>query len=247
MKRVLPLLLCASLFVLCFSGCAVVNFGFGNTNMVTGEGDLESYEIKVGQFSKIRVDGYCDVNYYAASSDTVTLQIQPNLREYYEVEVVRDELVVRTKRGTSTHAIKTPVLTVSAPVLTAVRIDGVSAFRAQDKIVADSLTITIDGAGSGEAEIEVDRLTAEVDGVGSLSLSGTAANADLRLDGAGRLNALSLQTKDAKVKLNGVGSISVSCSDNLTISADGVGSVEYKGSPSIDLNKSGLATIRKVS
>jgi len=40
--------------------------------------------------------------------------------------------------------------------------------------------------------------------------------------------------------------ITVSCSDDLRITAGGVGTVEYRGSPTIDMTRGGLVTIRQL-
>ena len=248
MKRVIPLLLCAVLLIPCFSGCAVINFGGAwNTQTVTGTGNLDSYEIKVGEYSKIRVSGFCNIHYYASSSDAVTLEIQSNLREYIEVEVKGDELVVGTKRGYSINTAKTPVLTVYTPVLTRLDVSGAGSFTAYDTIIADSFSVNLSGAGSGKAELAVDSLSIQISGAGSFDLSGRADAADFDMSGAGNLNASSLQTREAKVRLAGAGTIKVNCSDKLNINASGVGTIEYRGSPSTDISKSGMVTVRQVN
>ena len=247
MKRVISLTLCVLLLVSCFSGCAVVNFSDWNIQTVTGTGDLESYEIKVDEYHRIRVSGFCNVRYYASSSDTVTLEIQPNLRDYIEVASNGSVLVIETKRGYSINTSKTPVLTVYTPVLNRLDISGAGSFTAYDTIIGDSFSVNLSGAGSGKAELAVDSLSIQISGAGSFDLSGRADSADFEMSGAGSLSALSLNTREAKVRLAGAGTVKVHCSGNLRIDASGVGTIEYSGSPSVDLSKSGMVTVRQVN
>jgi len=230
----------------CFCGCVIVNITSSNT--VTGKGDPEKYEIKTGVFSGIIIEGYCNINYYPAPSDIITLEVQPNLREYYTVEVINGDLVVRNTKKINISSNKTfrPVLTVSTPVLNRLIVTGAGTFTAHDKITTDTLSFMIRGAGSGKAELDAEYFSAIVSGAGNLELSGKADIAELSISGTGTLNAFELETRDATVNLSGSGTVRMGVSENLHISASGAGSVEYKGTPGLSLNTSGAVRIRQV-
>ena len=248
MKKKLLLALCrviiAVLVVTGLSGCVFVSLSDFGT--MTAKGAREIYEFKVGEYTGIKVEGYCDVRYYAAQSDTVALAVSPNVLEYYTIEVINDELVVRTSKRINFSSKNSPVLTVSTPVLKRLSIEGAGTFTTQDKITAPSLAFILRGAGTARAELDVDNLYSELSGAGELELSGRADTADLNLSGTGDLDALSLQTREATVSLSGAGKIRVSCSDNLRINADGMGEVVYRGSPKININKGGMVSITQV-
>jgi len=233
--------------IMIFNGCVIVNLG--NYDSVTAKGDLESYEINVGQFSGIKVQGYCEINYYAAGGKpgTVILEVQPNVREYFIVEVVNNDLVLRTKKRVNFPFRKNPVLTVYSSEMNRIVIDGASAFTAHDKITSDSLTVSLRGAGSGVAELDVNHLSVEISGAGNYKLSGRAETAGLILSGTGDLDALALVTRDASVDLTGAGTIKVHCNGFLNIRANGLGTVEYRGNPGLNLNRGGLVSIRQVN
>jgi len=241
MRKSILTVLC-TILVLCFSGCVVVSLSDANT--VSGKGDREKYEINVGEFNRIKVEGNCEIRYYAAPSNIVTLEVQSNLREYFVVDVQNNELIVRTTKNISKSS--TPVLTVSTPALNSLTISGECTFNANDKIKTDTFILTISGAGEGKAELEVNNLKANISGACSFELSGKADNADISMSGAGEFKAFSLQVREATVGFSGAGAIKINCSEKLSINANGAGSIEYKGSPSISLNKNGLVSIKKV-
>jgi len=244
MKKIILFALCA-MIMLSVSGCVVA--GFSNVNAVSGRGNLEKYEFRVGDYTGIRIEGFCNINYHAAPSNTVTLEVQPNLREYFVVEVVGGDLVVRTTRRVNVSSGRTPVLTVSTPTLNRLSIEGAGTFTAHDKITADSFDLSLLGAVSGKAELDVRNFYIDMSGAGRFELSGVADTADIRTAGAGELNALSLQTRTATINFSGVGSAKISCSENLSIDANGTGSVEYRGSPHINLRQSGFVSIKQVN
>lgn len=245
MKRLIPILLSLCFLAISLCGCVAVNpsplFGGG----VAGKGDPEKFEFKVGEIREIRIDFYCDINYYAAPSDTVSFEVQPNLMEYIRIEESGGVLTVRSTRAISLPN-KAPVLTVSTPLLTRFIFNGAGTITTFDPISADSFTLRLAGAGRSYIKLDVDRLDVNMSGAGNYELSGRADSANFTMSGAGSLEALSLVTREAKVDFSGMGTVRIDCSEKLRISADGMGTVEYKGSPSIDLDKSGLVNIRKI-
>jgi len=254
MRKNILFVLC-TVFVLCFYGCVLINFSNENraasgSGSVSGKGVPEKYEIRVGEYNRIKVEGgNCEIQYYSAPSNTVTLEVQPNLREYFVVEVKNSELIVRTTKRINTYSNKsfTPVITVSTPVLNGLTITGACKLKTNDKIKADTFILEVNGASAGKAELDVKSFKASISGAGSFELSGRADNAEIELSGAGELNAFSLQMREAQVNLSGAGSIKINCSEKLHIKASGASEVEYMGSPNISLNTSGAVSIKKVN
>ena len=246
MKKVILLILCMMLSTVFLTGCVMINFSPGSYGVVQGKGVPETYTYYVGDFTEIRVELLCDIEYYSAPSDAVTLEIQPNLKEYMVVEESGGVLTVRSTKNIVWSG-KAPVLTVSIPVLNKLQITGAGNFTARDTITAEKLSIRTDGAGHLYAILDVDELSIRMNGASSFELSGRADSADFDLDGAGTVDALPLQTRNATVGLSGVGTVRLSCSENLRINADGMGRVEYRGSPSVDMNTDGLISVSKVT
>ncbi|MCL2264526.1 MAG: DUF2807 domain-containing protein [Treponema sp.] len=234
----------AALIVVFLNSCIIVNlFDF---NAEAGRGAPETYEFKVGQYNGIKVNSSCDIRYYSAASDTVTLSVQPNLREFYIIEVKNNDLTIRTTKRIRHNSASNPVLTVSAPELNRLIINGACNFISMDKIISDSLEINFTGAGDSRAEIDVKSLSVDISGAGRLLLSGKADSANFDMDGAGEVDALSLLTRETKIKFSGAGALKVNCSEKLSIDADGLGSVAYRGNPSVSLNRNGLVDIKQI-
>ena len=208
---------------------------------------MEKFTFNVNEITEIRVEMLCNIVYHSAPSDTVTLEVQQNLMEYISVEESGGVLTVRSTRSLNiTGTGNTPVLTVSTPSLKHVLHAGAGRFNAVDPITGDDFSINIAGAADARAVLAVQNLSVNLAGAGSMELSGTADSANISMAGAGRLDALQLQTRSASINLAGVGAVSISCSDNLSVVAGGVGTVEYRGSPTLDLTRGGLVTVRQV-
>jgi len=252
MKKIL--IITFAFISICFSGCIVVNLA--DVNTPKPQGKQEVYTFLVGEYKGIHISGYCDVNYYSTPSDAVTLKVHSNLLEYFVIEVVNDILVIRTTKRIHYGSGQKAQITVSVPVLESVTIDGfngsggfgnVSTFTAMDKITSDVFHLLVRSAAEGKAELDVDNLFINIVGAGTYKLSGRADTADIRLSGAGVLDALDLRTSDTMINLSGAGTIRINCSDNLQINAEGAGTVEYRGSPKLNQKTSGVVTIKQIN
>jgi len=253
MKKLFKTALYLTLIVLTVSflltGCVFLNLSndVPGGNAIQAKGDREDYEIRVGAFNKIKIEGACEIYYNRGNSDTVTLSVQPNIREYIDVFVVNSELIIQPNRNINYRLNNRPVLTVYTPLLNQVTIEGTGAFTANDKITADSFTLNIAGAGSGTAELEVNTLDVIFSGAGDVKLSGKAENSTVTVSGTGGYDALSLLTKDSVINLSGAGAVKVNSTGTLSINAGGAGSIEYKGSPALQLNTNGLVKIKNLN
>jgi len=256
MKKLISLSVCTILAVVLLTGCVVIDFSpYGSTGGISGvggagvagSGNMETFTFNVGEVTEIRVEMLCNIVYSSSSSNSVTLEVQPNLMDHIIVEESGGVLTVRSTRNINVTGLgNTPVLTVSSPSLSKVSHAGAGRFTASDTIVGDSFSLSITGAADGKAELNVQSLSVNLAGAGNFELSGTADTADISMAGAGRLDALDLQTRTATVNLAGVGTVRISCSDSLSVTAGGVGTVEYRGSPSVDISRGGLVTVRQV-
>jgi len=248
MKRIIILALSVALIAVFLTGCVTLNFSPNGRTGVAGRGSMEVFTFNVNEITEVRVEMLCNIVYHSAPSDTVTLEVQSNLMEYIRVEESGGVLTVRATRNLNISGTgNTPVLTVSSPSLGRVFHAGAGRFNAVDPITVDDFSINIAGAADARAVLDVQNLSVTLAGAGSLELSGTADRADISMSGAGSLNALELHTRSASINLAGVGTVRISCSDDLSIVAGGVGTVEYRGSPTLDLARGGLVTVRQVN
>jgi hypothetical protein len=238
-------LLCAALAATLLTGCVTVNFGPGIMGGVVGRGNMETHTYAVGEIREIRIESACNIEFYTAPSNTVTLEIQRNLLEYFVVEERNGVLTIRATRTINWHN-NLPTLTVSTPALERLVFSGAGSFTAHDPIIADSLNLNMSGAARISARVEVDTLDAWLSGAGDITLRGTANTANLIMSGAGRIEAMSLIARDVTATLSGVGAIQTYATDRLRIHAGGVGSVEHAGAATVDYNGGGVVTVRRV-
>ena len=120
-----------------------------------------------------------------------------------------------------------------------------------DIIIRDFKGVNFNLISSGLGNISFlnsnfDNLDIKITGKGTVIAEGKVENLTATVDGLGTLNAFSLETKTADVKLNGLGSIEVNVLKKLTAKVNGVGKVRYLGNPTLEKTElNGLGQIKK--
>lgn len=85
----------------------------------------------------------------------------------------------------------------------------------------------------------------EVLGSGAVEIGGRADSQNLSVSGSGDYRAMELESKQAKVDVEGAGSAVVNASDALDVTVGGAGSVEYAGDPAVEQDGSGAGRVSK--
>ena len=114
----------------------------------------------------------------------------------------------------------------------------------------NSSKIKLDVEGAANAyiyNINAGFVETDVKGAAALDLSGTADYFEIDLEGAGKIEAKSLISKKAEIRISGAGSASVSVTDELLADIDGVGKLDYYGDPVLKNISGGLTDVEQVS
>ncbi len=125
-------------------------------------------------------------------------------------------------------------------------IQGAAHVETQGSLALEHLEMELSGASEVYLELDVEDLQIHLNGMSSANLWGEAKRAEIKLAGAGTVNALDMETKSLKINLAGAGSADVHAKDYLKIQVAGAGRVAYKGSPEIDQQISGAGSIKRL-
>ncbi len=101
----------------------------------------------------------------------------------------------------------------------------------------------------GGAKIEMDMKADDVKIVGEggvmFELNGIAKSLEIKLSGAGHVDADDFKVEDADFRIEGVGSGSVYATETLSAKIEGVGKISYKGNPELTKNIDGIGSITR--
>ena len=91
------------------------------------------------------------------------------------------------------------------------------------------------------------RLEIDLSGAADITVSGTAETFVVGLSGAAEVDARALAAANADIRVSGAGSVALAVTDTLKAKISGVGSVYYYGSPAVTSNVSGLGEVEQRS
>ena len=173
---------------------------------------------KVDDFSSIRIKAVANVEFTQGDKYSLRLEGKEKWVKLTTTEVKDGCLIIDFKRGEkrSVKNINGLKLYVTAPTLEEVELTGVGSLECKEPLKLDDFTLRISGVGSaevadltcrrftvslngvGDAEVNVDcdYLKARMGGVGSLELRGSADEADVSRSGIGSVNTKRLKIKN---------------------------------------------------
>lgn len=105
--------------------------------------------------------------------------------------------------------------------------------------------LQVEGGAKIEMELKVDDLKVVGEGGVSFEFRGVAENFDVRISGAGHLDADQLKSETVSVAIEGVGGASVYATKYLKARIEGVGKIRYRGDPEVDKIINGIGFVSR--
>jgi hypothetical protein len=206
------------------AGCTVPN------PCIEGSGLVITDSRSPGDFS--RIDLVIPAELVIRQEDTPSLTISAD-------ENILPLITTTINNGKLTIAYTQPCIRPSQPITiqaTAPEIKGLAILgsgdiRSTGTLVTDTLDTGITGTGSINLDVQTSMLTSTITGTGTEAIRGHAMSHQIQIPGAGRVEALSLETRNTSINIIGSGSAEVQANSALSITIIGSGSVVYSGNP----------------
>lgn len=210
-----------------------------------GKGSIVEQNFNVSSFNAIETSSSADVTVVKGDSLQVTLSDYENLIEFWDVKVLNNSLIIRTKPFSSLVNSRAKVTVVIPDELYQVAVSGSgdielnSAFNSLEKA-------SISGSGSikGNVNAAYSKLNLTISGSGSFNFLGTAEELKAITTGSGRMYLSDLVANDATCTVSGSGNMYVHALNSLKVVITGSGNVVYSGNPLIDVHASGSGNVK---
>lgn len=214
---------------------------------VKGNGNTVTIERSVGEYDRVALAGWFDVELVDGNEGDLTLTGESNLLEYIKTEVKDGKLVIKQRKGVNLKPSnwKDGILIV-VPIE---NIDGVSLSGSGDIVgktvlKSDNFKTSISGSGDITLEIEAKSIDASMSGSGDINLSGKATDLEVSVSGSGDIKAYDLEADFVDAQVSGSADIKVTANEMLKARVSGSGDISFKGNPKkIDTKSSGSGNI----
>jgi len=228
-----------------FAACAAT-LSSCHTTCVKGSGKESSEDRKVQSFTKLKILGGYKVLLKQDSSFSVHIDADDNLLRYINTSNSGSELKIKTEKNIcSDHDI---TLTIGVKDLEAVECSGAVELSNHDTLHVQDLELKLNGANKVDMSINAGRLTTHGAGSTNVKLRGQATTHDVRLTGAGSLDAFDFVVSSYDIETTGAVHSKINVLKDLNVHSTGASELQYKGNPSnVSTSKTGAADIKKVN
>ncbi len=206
--------------------------------------DWNSKIYDIGEFTEIYIEGGYKV--YLIQGDENSLKVKASdddVFDYLKIKNNGGELTINVVR--EHFNFDRIILYITFKELKKVNIEG--GVKLETKGYLDLANFEMYVAGGAKIELAMKANDVHIVGEGGVlfELKGVAESLDIKISGAGHIDAEELKSKDVSIQIEGVGTASVYATTTLNAKIEGVGRVTYSGDPKVTRYIDGLGSIKR--
>jgi len=201
---------------------------------------------QTGSFDSVEISGAAIVQFTQGPAEQVRVEGDEDARQSVDVEVRQGVLHIRPNGSWKFWSAQRARIAITARDLRRVTISGAADFSATQPVQCESLDVNISGSGLARFDkLQAESLRFRVSGAGDGQMAGSANELQIVVSGRGEFRGENLQSRRAKVVVNGIGEVRVWATQWLGVNVSGVGTVDYWGTPLVERQSSGVAKINE--
>ena len=201
---------------------------------------------QTGSFDSVEISGAAIVQFTQGPAEQVRVEGDEDARQSVDVEVRQGVLHIRPNGSWKFWSAQRARIVITARDLRRVTISGAADFSATQPVQCESLDVNISGSGLARFDkLQAESLRFRVSGAGDGQMAGSANELQIVVSGRGEFRGENLQSRRAKVVVNGIGEVRVWATQWLGVNVSGVGTVDYWGTPLVERQSSGVAKINE--
>ncbi|MEK6153850.1 DUF2807 domain-containing protein [Flavobacteriaceae bacterium 3-367] len=166
--------------------------------------------LQLDSFENVDLDGNIRLFLEQGTTPVVELEAKKerHLAEYY-VEVRNGTLFIQHREEEGFRSAPKIHVYLSHPGISGLEMDGLIHVVSTAPVESETLRIKGDGLIKGDLEVNVKTLKIGLDGLCTMYLSGHADEADLQLNGMGKIDARELETAELRKSADGLARVRV--------------------------------------
>jgi hypothetical protein len=206
---------------------------------IEGNGKLVTRDVNVSSFDALQASGVYELKLSQGSKETVKIEADENLQEYFTVHNEGNKLVIdmeklKDKNLNTKNKMK---VYITFKKLKELELKTVGNVSSEEQLSFDDLDLNTKNVGNVDLNLTAKKLNLDSKSVGNVKLSGKADEAVVRHKGVGSIEASNFVVQTMDIENEGVGSAEVNAEKNLKVKDSFMGKVKNKGA----------ATMRKMN
>jgi hypothetical protein len=213
---------------------------------VQGSGHQSTQTLKMGDFSRINIEGGFKVVLKQDSSKNVSITADDNLQQYIHTESDGDELHIYRRKNVCESG--QAVINIGVRNLNAIKGSGAISFSSDGKLHTQDLQIKLSGAGKVDFDLTAANVTTRGSGSTDITLRGQATSHHVELTGEGTVSALDFVVGSYDIHTTGASQCQINVLNSLNVNTTGSSDIKYRGNPTdVNSSKTGSSTLTKIN
>ncbi|WP_372936217.1 head GIN domain-containing protein [Mariniphaga sediminis] len=204
----------------------------------------ESKTYETGEFNHLFLEGAFSVQLIQGRQSSLVVEASDG-RAFDYLEVTNNDGLLHLHVDRKPFDLTKITLLVTFENLEYLHIFGGIRLDTHGYLDLDDLTLLLEGGAKVDLKVKARRVEVENKGGVLCELSGVAESLDVRLAGAGHINAGELKARDVDFKIEGVGTGRVFATETLYARINGAGKVKYRGNPEVTQEIEGLGSVSR--
>lgn len=232
------------IFALLFAVAAVVNVSAQSVK-VKGNGNVISKTYSVSSFDRIELNGLFNTVIRQSGSESVRIEIDDNLQQYFKPEVEGNTLRIVQTEGVNIRESKKHAVYISVKSISSVSNNGVGNLSSDGLLESGDFSLICNGVGNVDLELKAESINLVMSSVGNVELEGSADNGEFTLAGVGNVDAEEFKIENLKISNSGVGNAKVYVTGEIQPAISGAGNIRCKGNPKVNgLSQNGVGKFK---
>ncbi len=206
------------------------------------EWDTKTYEVE--DFTKIHLEGGYKVILTQGNAPSLKIE-SSNSHVFDEIDVNSYGELLKLTISKEWFSFRPVTLYITFKDLDKIHIEGGVKLETKGYVDLDDITVHVEGGAKIEMDLKANNVSTISEGGVLFDLEGYTKSLDVKVSGAGHVDAVELKADEVKVKIEGIGTASVHAVETLYAKIEGVGKVRYKGDPDVHKNIEGLGAVTR--
>ena len=211
-------------------------------SVAQNDDDWESETYSIGDFTKIDLEGGFKVFLIQGKQNSLTIKATDrDVFDYIEVKNYESTLDVEVDRRP--FDFERVNLHITFETLEELKIEGGVKLKTKGYLDLQDLYVKVEGGARIEMNMKAENVQVIGEGGMLFELKGVTKSLDVRVSGAGHVDAEELKAKNVHFRVEGVGTGNVYATETLNAKIEGVGKVKYRGNPEVTKNIEGVGSV----
>jgi hypothetical protein len=222
----------------------VVSCRYDYRNPISGNGKVNSSEIKVAGFSKLQISDNLNVLIIPYDTEKVVIEADENIVNIIKVEQKDSVLKIFTDR--KIRMARSKKVIVYSNKLNQIEVSSASNITCGDSLISDHLKVVANSAANVKIFGHFNLLEVEASSASEVTLGGITLELNVNISSAAELHAFNLTAEKANVVATSAADARVYVTGEAWFDASSAADIIYRGNPAIrNIQSSSAGDIKK--